>query len=47
MDDPATIVQYVTKVKNEIPADHYALFISATRDPGGKESAGTTMDEVR
>ena len=34
MDDPATIVQYVTKVKNEVPADHYALFISSNKGCG-------------
>ena len=31
MDDPDTIVQYVTKVKNEVSADHYALFISTNK----------------
>jgi hypothetical protein len=34
MDDPDTIVQYVTKVKNEVPADHYALFISSNKGSG-------------
>jgi hypothetical protein len=34
MDDPATIVQYVTKVKNEVSADHYALFISSNKGSG-------------
>ncbi|MBN1860971.1 MAG: hypothetical protein JW840_05875 [Candidatus Thermoplasmatota archaeon] len=34
MDDPATIVQYVTKVKNEIAAAHYALFISSNKGSG-------------
>jgi hypothetical protein len=34
MDDPATIVQYVSKVKNEIPATYYALFISSNKGSG-------------
>jgi len=34
MDDPDTIVQYVTKVKNEVPADHYSLFISSNKGSG-------------
>jgi hypothetical protein len=34
MDDPTTIVQYVTKVKNEVIADHYALFISSNKGSG-------------
>lgn len=34
MDDPATLVQYVTKVKNEMPANHYALFISSNKGSG-------------
>jgi hypothetical protein len=34
MDDPANIVQLVTKVKNDIPADHYALFISSNKGSG-------------
>jgi len=34
MDDPDTIVQYVTKVKNEVSADHYALFISSNKGSG-------------
>lgn len=34
MDDPATIVQYVTKVKNDVPSDHYALFISSNKGSG-------------
>ncbi len=34
MDDPATIVQYFTKVKNEVPADHYAFFISSNKGCG-------------
>jgi len=34
MDDPATIVQFVTKVKNEIPATHYALFIASNKGSG-------------
>ncbi|KYK21482.1 hypothetical protein AYK25_03295 [Thermoplasmatales archaeon SM1-50] len=34
MDDPATIVQYVTKVKNEIPSSYYALFISSNKGSG-------------
>jgi len=34
MDDPATIVQYVTKVKNDLPATNYALFISSNKGSG-------------
>lgn len=34
MDDPDTIVQYVTKVKNDLPAAHYALFISSNKGSG-------------
>jgi len=34
MDDPATIVQLVTKVKNDLPSDHYALFISSNKGCG-------------
>ena len=34
MDDPANIVQLVTKVKNDIPANHYALFISSNKGSG-------------
>jgi hypothetical protein len=34
MDDPATIVQLITKVKNDIPANHYALFISSNKGCG-------------
>jgi len=34
MDDPATIVSLVTKVKNDLPADHYALFISSNKGSG-------------
>ncbi len=34
MDDPATFVQFVTKVKNEMPADHYAVFISSNKGSG-------------
>ena len=34
MDDPATIVQLVTKVKNDIPGNHYALFISSNKGSG-------------
>jgi hypothetical protein len=42
MDDPDTIVQYVTKVKNEVPADHYALFISSNKGCGWQ---GVCWDE--
>lgn len=42
MDDPATIVQYVTKVKSEVPADHYALFISSNKGCGWQ---GVCWDE--
>lgn len=34
MDDPATIVSYVTKVKNDVPANHYALLISSNKGSG-------------
>jgi hypothetical protein len=34
MDDPENIVQYVTKVKNEVIADHYALLISSNKGSG-------------
>ncbi len=34
MDDPATIVQYVSKVKDDLPATHYALFISSNKGSG-------------
>ena len=34
MDDPATIVQLVTKVKNDLPANHYALFILTNKGSG-------------
>lgn len=34
MDDPDTIVQYVTKVKTEVPADSYALFMSSNKGSG-------------
>jgi Clostripain family len=34
MDDPATIVQFVTEVKNDVPANHYALFISSNKGCG-------------
>ena len=34
MDDPATIVQLVTKVKNDLSANHYALFISTNKGCG-------------
>jgi hypothetical protein len=34
MDDPATIVSLVTKVKNDLPANHYALFISTNKGCG-------------
>ncbi|VVB59312.1 Clostripain family protein [uncultured archaeon] len=34
MDDPATIVSLVTKVKNDLPANHYALFISSNKGSG-------------
>ncbi len=33
-DDPATIVQLVTKVKNDLPANHYALFIATNKGSG-------------
>jgi Clostripain family len=42
MDDPATVVQFVTKVKNEVPADHYALFISSNKGCGWQ---GVCWDE--
>lgn len=34
MDDPTTIVQYVTKVKNDLPATNYGLFISSNKGSG-------------
>lgn len=34
MDDPDTIVDYVTKVKNDLPGSHYALFISSNKGSG-------------
>jgi hypothetical protein len=34
MDDPATLVEYVTKVKDELPAAHYAVFISSNKGSG-------------
>jgi hypothetical protein len=34
MDDPATIVQLVNKVKNDLPANHYALFIASNKGCG-------------
>ena len=34
MDDPENIVNYVTKVKNDIPGNHYALFISSNKGSG-------------
>jgi len=34
MDDPVTIVQLVTKVKNDVPGNHYALFMSTNKGCG-------------
>lgn len=34
MDDPQTIVDYVTKVKTDIPGNNYALFISSNKGSG-------------
>lgn len=34
MDDPATIVQLAAKVKNDLPANHYALFIASNKGSG-------------
>jgi hypothetical protein len=34
MDDPATIVQLVTKVKDDLPGNHYALFMSSNKGSG-------------
>jgi hypothetical protein len=34
MDDPATLVSYVTTVKNDLPATYYALFISSNKGSG-------------
>lgn len=34
MDDPDTIVNYVTKVKNDLPSTNYALFISSNKGCG-------------
>jgi hypothetical protein len=42
MDDPATVVQYVTKVKSEVSAEHYALFISSNKGCGWQ---GVCWDE--
>ena len=47
MDDPATIVQLVTKVKNDLPANHYALFISTNKGSGWQGVSGTTMGEAK
>jgi hypothetical protein len=34
MDDPVTIVELVTKVKNDLPGNHYALFMSSNKGSG-------------
>lgn len=34
MDDPDTVVEYVTKVKNDIPSTNYALLISSNKGSG-------------
>jgi hypothetical protein len=34
MDDPVTIVELVTKVKNELAGNHYALFMSSNKGSG-------------
>jgi len=34
MDDPVTIVQLVTKVKNDVPGNHYAVFMSTNKGCG-------------
>ncbi|MBP1661897.1 MAG: hypothetical protein H6P94_146 [Thermoplasmatales archaeon] len=42
MDDPATLVQFVTKIKDELPAENYALFISSNKGCGWQ---GVCWDE--
>lgn len=42
MDDPANLVQFVTQVKNDNPATHYALFISSNK---GSAWQGVSWDE--
>jgi hypothetical protein len=42
MDDPDTLVQFVTKIKDEVPAENYALFISSNKGCGWQ---GVCWDE--
>jgi len=42
MDDPATLVQFVTKIKDELSAENYALFISSNKGCGWQ---GVCWDE--
>jgi hypothetical protein len=42
MDDPVNLAQFVTQVKNDNPANHYALFISSNK---GSAWQGVCWDE--